>query len=241
MSAAIGIRDARECEIAVLCRMMREDYAPYDVQGTIYQSARFDRYLADRFGTHDLFLAASDQANGDVPIGFAHVLPGENSFHLNHLILGHSARGQGYGSRLLQAVIAHAEEKEQSVTLDVNSRNHAAIRFYANAGFSVEQETPVVMIPRRSGSFPSDLVKHSGDYERYGFCYAILRLLKHETRIGIVGQRIVRVFAKSLPVDLDWKEFINRVRWADVFIYGKVPPLPDISVQETWSVLRMVR
>lgn len=219
--------------------MMREDYAPYDVQGTIYESEKFDRYLADRFEEGDLFFVATGNEDGATPLGFAHVLPGAASVHLNHLILGHAARGQGHGGALMQAVMTHAQKRQQPVTLDVNSRNHGAIRFYANLGFRTEQETPVAMIPRRSGVFPLDLVKNSRDYERYGFCYVDLQLSNQDTRIGIVGQRIVRIFAKLLPIDFDWKGFMDWAQWADIFVYGEINPQLDIDIQEKWSVLRM--
>lgn len=218
---------------------MREDYAPYDVQGTIYESDRFDRYLAHRFNEGDLFLVATGAGDGDTPLGFAHVLPGETSVHLNHLILDHAARGHGHGGALMQAIIARAQKLQQPVTLDVNSRNRGAIRFYTSLGFRTKQETPVAMIPRRSGVFPLDLVKNSRDFERYGFCYADLHLSNHDIKIGIVGQRIVRLFVRSLPIDFDWKGFMDWAQWADIFVYGETNPQLDVNIQEQWSVLRM--
>ena len=57
--------------------------------------------------------------------------------HINNLAIRPELRGQGLGSRLLQAVIAEATRLGASrATLEVRRSNLPAIRLYERAGFS---------------------------------------------------------------------------------------------------------
>lgn len=242
MPRPIEIRPARKSEVPELCQLIRRDYHSYDIRGTIYESALVDHYLSDRIDSGDLFLVAADVGDSNYPLGFAQIVEGEASVHLNHLVVQRSARGRGCGSHLLRAAIVRANERNQFLTLDVHSWNSDAIRFYANVGFTIESVTPVTMIPRLSGSFPFDLVKGNDDYKRYGFCYINYPFAVRGIRVGVVGEWTIRLFASEVPTDFDWGEFLGWARWADIFIYGR----SDITdwyrgEEKRWEILRMKR
>lgn len=74
----------------------------------------------------------------DQPVaGFCAFWRVAEQIHINNLAIRPELRGQGLGSRLLQAVIAEAARLGAShATLEVRRSNRPAIRLYARAGFS---------------------------------------------------------------------------------------------------------
>jgi ribosomal-protein-alanine N-acetyltransferase len=74
----------------------------------------------------------------DQPVaGFCAFWRVAEQIHINNLAIRPELRGQGLGSRLLQAVIAEAARLGASyATLEVRRSNLPAIRLYERAGFS---------------------------------------------------------------------------------------------------------
>lgn len=74
----------------------------------------------------------------DQPVaGFCAFWRVAEQLHINNLAIRPELRGQGLGSRLLQAVIAEAAHLGAShLTLEVRRSNVAALRLYDRAGFS---------------------------------------------------------------------------------------------------------
>lgn len=74
----------------------------------------------------------------DQPVaGFCAFWRVAEQIHINNLAIRPELRGQGLGSRLLQAVIAEATRLGASrATLEVRRSNLPAIRLYERAGFS---------------------------------------------------------------------------------------------------------
>lgn len=239
MSSAIEIRHANEGELPELCHFMRRDYPPWILDGTIYQSERFDRYLVERFRAGDLFLVAKAAADSNELLGFSHVVQGAASLHVNHMLVAESARGRGLGNRLLQDIMERADASGLHITLDVDSRNPGAIKLYRRAGFEVESATPISVVPRRSGVLPPALVAGHGDYTKYGFCYVDYGDPDRGARVGIVGERSVRLMAKAVPGDFDWKAFFDWAGWADIYVFGKDDFDPACGVESGWIIYRM--
>lgn len=239
MSAVMRVSLAEENQIAEVCDIIRKGYVPLLLNGTIYESKRFDQYLAKRYRMGDLFLLGEVGDKADVIIGFAQVLLTGSTLHLNHLVVLDSARGQGVGARLLHEVAVLSDEKKLPVTLDVDSRNVGAINFYEKAGFHIEYRTPVTMIPRKSGSMPIGLLDSNDDYEKYDFCYVDCCFPPHEVRVGVVGNRTIRLLATDIPDGFQWKKFIKWAGWADVFVFGVVDIDVEIDILQKWEVFRM--
>lgn len=239
MGKSIAIGLAEEEQMLEVCSIIREGYVPEFLRGTIYESERFDSYLAERRRSGDLFLLAADTEHAESTLGFAQVLQAESALHLNHLVVRPMARGWGIGAALLEDVIWRAQKQGFSVTLDVDSRNTGAIRFYEKTGFKILIRTPVTVISHGSGPMPEDLLRNRKKYEKYGFCYIDHWFDTNQVKIGIIGCRTIRVFARDISENFDWEKFIAWAQWADVFVFGAVDLDPSVHVYEEWSILRM--
>lgn len=239
MQGSLEVGLAGEGQMSEVCNIMREGYPPELLRGTIYESERFDSYLAERHRTGDLFLLAKDSGHAGSILGFAQVLKMESALHLNHLVVRPRARSLGVGAILLQNVILRAKKENCPVTLDVDSRNTGAIRFYEKADFKIMAQTPVILIPQGAGVMPKNLLTGSRQYEKYGFCYIDRRINRGEVKVGIVGARTVRLLAQDVPGDFDWHEFVAWAQWANIFVFGEVELNPDIKIQAKWSIFRM--
>ena len=80
------------------------------------------------------------------PVGFCAYAVNEqdNSGFAKFIVIDNSARGKGYGSRMLSLLLKHAFEitNVERVGLRVFRQNHAAINCYRKAGFSEIVEIP---------------------------------------------------------------------------------------------------
>lgn len=241
MSAGIVINLAEKNRIAEVCRIMREGYVEKLLKGTIYESDRFEKYFIERMRMGDLFLIGFDEKNNDNILGFAQILQTEKSIHLNHLVVKPSVRCRGLGDLLLQDVILRAHANGRPVTLDVDSRNIGAVRFYERANFKIERRTSVALIPRESGFMPLRLVDNCEDYKKFGFCYIDCQFPTCRIKIGIVGKQTLRLPVSNIPSDFDWKGFVEWAKWADVYVFGEMCGDSKTHVQEEWEVFRMRR
>lgn len=101
-----------------------------------------EQHLAGQDDNTILLVAADDS---DRPLGVAFVtlkpelLSGAPSAHLEAIVIGPGARGQGAGRSLLEAVEqAAAERGARSITLHAFRRNERARALYESAGYDPE-------------------------------------------------------------------------------------------------------
>ncbi|MEQ9104817.1 MAG: GNAT family N-acetyltransferase [Rhodothermales bacterium] len=104
----------------------------------------FDRYTSLAFCARreNNTTGHRDTDGGDL-VAFGQLVRKErHRFHLGRLIVAPDLRGQGFGRRLVMALMDHAVEQGASgISLNVDPANEAAIRLYSALGF-VEQSRP---------------------------------------------------------------------------------------------------
>jgi ribosomal protein S18 acetylase RimI-like enzyme len=83
------------------------------------------------------------RADGD-EVGYLWIEERDRALHVHAIILCSGARGQGIGTRVLQALQHEFSSRVDAIELGVQDENTAAIRFYERAGF---QRVPVETAP----------------------------------------------------------------------------------------------
>lgn len=106
------------------------------------KQSEFEQYFEEHEGDARYVLTEDDGA----PVGFCAYAVNEqdNSGFAKFIIIDSSARGKGYGSRMLSLLLKHAFEitNVERVGLRVFRQNHAAINCYRKADFSEIVEIP---------------------------------------------------------------------------------------------------
>lgn len=80
-----------------------------------------------------------------VPVGFGTLRRHDGSVRLGWILVDPGRRGEGWGRRLLEQLIAEAEHLygPQRLTLAVFAHNQPAVQLYRSLGFSEEPPVPI--------------------------------------------------------------------------------------------------
>jgi ribosomal protein S18 acetylase RimI-like enzyme len=108
------------------------------------------RFIADTWGWNEIFQRHSFMANlpassfviaslADEDIGGYCLMPKQDHFYLEMLLLAPQHQGRGHGSRMMQQVLAQSAEHGLPVLLSV-LKNNPAHQFYRKLGFEVYAE-----------------------------------------------------------------------------------------------------
>lgn len=122
---------------AEVIRLHHTAFPPEQTAGTIYACAGAGRYLASlvafpQFQQEHVLWGAW---KGDRLVGYAHFRALPDSWHLNNIAVLPGCQGQGIG-RLLWTAFCDAARRRgfRALTLNVDSENRAAVRWYRRQG-----------------------------------------------------------------------------------------------------------
>lgn len=88
---------------------------------------------------HAFYLVALDGDKEDQVAGYAGLWHIVNEGHINNIAVDEPYRGHGVGSKLMEGLIALAQQKEMiGLTLEVRMGNRAAMGLYSKYGFKME-------------------------------------------------------------------------------------------------------
>ena len=119
------------------------DNNPDDLKQYLTEAFSPEKTRSELLAMESIFLLAYSGSNGQ-PIGYARLLgnssesciTGKNPVELVRLYVKQRAIGQGYGSQLMQACLARADQEGfQTIWLGVWEKNYRAQRFYKRWGF----------------------------------------------------------------------------------------------------------
>jgi len=146
MSAAESVRLASAGEVPIVARLLGEfrDWWQKSEPSDEAIEANARRILEDGEGDYLIAYDASGQPAGVAQVRFRwSVWTSAPDCWLEDLYVSGSARREGVGSRLVEAVIELARERGCArVELDVNEGNEAAIALYVACGFRTEPKPP---------------------------------------------------------------------------------------------------
>jgi ribosomal protein S18 acetylase RimI-like enzyme len=126
----ILLRAAQAADAGALAALFTASRGLLDFLPQLHDAAEDRAFIRDHVLT-DTRVTLADQRG--VPVGFVAERPGE----IEHLYVAPDALGQGVGSALLRAVLAHQDE----VALWCFAENTRALAFYRHHGFEVIAET----------------------------------------------------------------------------------------------------
>lgn len=145
----VEIRDARPEDMATVLRLVKE-LATFEKEPEAVEVTEAD-LVRDGFGTHKrfhCFVAVSDQGIVGMALVYARYSTWKGPvIHLEDLIVTKSARGQGIGSLLLNAVVKYGHDLGvKRISWEVLDWNEPAIKFYESKGAKVMRDWDVVQL-----------------------------------------------------------------------------------------------
>lgn len=198
------IRHLTSDDLPVVTGMLRQSfseslwpYMPYTQHGAA-------RYL-DVAVRHPLsvdprcLLVAADDRTG-TPTGFADFRLGEDGTgFLSYICVDPGARGRGLASAMFEHFL-NTHPGLQTIQLDTFRDNVVARAMYERWGFAPEgtsawvtRALPPAQQPPRVTDLPVSLATH----EAYGFCEVGLAAPSTHSRIGILGEGVIRCFSRE--------------------------------------------
>ncbi|MDE8668153.1 N-acetyltransferase [Pseudarthrobacter sp. H3Y2-7] len=143
-------------------------------------------------------LVAVDEAKQQDVVGFAEFrIIGGNVGFLSYVCITESARGRGIARAFLESFVEDRPELDQ-LQLDVFQDNAPAVSLYRKLGFTptstvawVSRSMPAPVGAARIRTLPTALANLS----TYGFCEMEVMNETSVTRIGLVGQTVLRCFS----------------------------------------------
>jgi ribosomal protein S18 acetylase RimI-like enzyme len=128
-------RGATEADIPFLLRLRRQSMDRHLIaSGAGTSECDHLARLMYRFDCAEVLL------EDDVPVGLLKLSRDGRDWRLIQIQLVPGLQGRGFGTRLLQEVVAEADSAEASLTLSVHKANPAR-RLYERLGFVVESES----------------------------------------------------------------------------------------------------
>lgn len=143
-------------------------------------------------------LVATDQSNPHGVLGYAEFRIGEDNVgFLSYICVAESARGRGVASALVRSFI-HERPQLLELQLDVFQDNAPALSFYQKLGFRrissvtwVTRPMPCSVGTARIQSLPTAVAS----LRTYGFCELEVINGTAPTKVGLIGQKVVRCFS----------------------------------------------
>lgn len=143
-------------------------------------------------------LVATDQSNPHGVVGYAEFRIGkDNVGFLSYICVAESARGRGVASALVRSFV-HKRPQLLELQLDVFQDNAPAVSFYQKLGFRTISSVTWVTRPMpdsfgaaRILSLPAAVAS----LRTYGFCELEVVNGVAPTKVGLIGQKVVRCFS----------------------------------------------
>ena len=100
-------------------------------------------------GSAFLFIAARSSEVMGFAWAYKRQIAKQKRFHLNHIIVSSSRRGEGIGRAILDAVVAKAKDMQMdAVDLFSSKDREEVVRFYSQNGFSIERLQMVLRLSK---------------------------------------------------------------------------------------------
>lgn len=143
-------------------------------------------------------LVATDQSSPHGLVGYAEFRSGkDNVGFLSYICVAESARGRGVASALVRSFF-HERPQLRELQLDVFQDNAPALSFYQKLGFRpISSVTWVTRpMPRSVGAVRiQSLPVAIASLRAYGFCELEVINGTASTKVGLIGQKVVRCFS----------------------------------------------
>jgi ribosomal protein S18 acetylase RimI-like enzyme len=148
MTTGIELRPLEERDFDTVTALARTIWLAH--YSTIVTTEQIEYMLGGRFAPENLrrYVRADERwmdvllVQGEIVGYCSHALTDEpNEMKLEQIYLLPRLHGRGLGRKMLEHVERHSLEKRRTLLmLQVNKRNHKAIRMYRRAGFTVREE-----------------------------------------------------------------------------------------------------
>jgi GNAT superfamily N-acetyltransferase len=143
-------------------------------------------------------LVATDQFNPYGVVGYAEFRVGKDDVgFLSYICVAESARGRGVASALVRSFI-HERPQLLELQLDVFQDNAPALSFYQKLGFRPINRVKWVTRPMPRAVGTARIVSlHAAvaSLTAYGFCELEVINGTASTKVGLIGQKVVRCFS----------------------------------------------
>lgn len=196
------IRNAQPEDMEPVARLLSESFRPALRMYMTYTQAGAEAFMGafvenPRMAADRCFLIA--ESPGGALEGFAEFrTPDPATAFLVYICVSPDAQGRGLARRLIERFLQdHASIRE--IRLDVFEDNHRALGLYRRLGFVEESRVSWLVRPLPpGGADPAitvpDLPFARAAFARYGFCEMTVVRGEQTTRIGRIGDWVVRCF-----------------------------------------------
>ena len=227
----VTVRDLTGGEIAAAGHLLQANLAAENYRGTILAGTRFALFLSEVLAHRSRLVGAF---RDECLVGAAQAVPNEGRTHLNYIAVAPSERGSGAAGLLLENLKAQSEPGGMS--LHVDARNPAALRFYEKQGFheTARQRFGLARTGGRTPISAYELVDKE-QYDRYGISH--LRIDGHQ--VGLVDGRHLNLddqtpaHVAAACLELDAGLYLRAPR-------RLLDPVPELTGIDSFEVITMI-
>lgn len=198
------IRRLRSEDIPFVTAMLRESFSrslwPYMTYTQDGVGSFLDVAVSYPLSVQPRYLVVAADERSDLPLGFADFRPSDNKTALlSYICVDRRAQGQGLATQMFRSFL-HTHPGLHTVALDTFRENARARSLYESWGFSrqstavwVTRAVPPAAEPLRIVDLPVSLAAHRA----YGFCELRMDSPEAATKIGVLGESVVRCFDRD--------------------------------------------